>query len=370
MARILFAGTDGIGTNGTTQRMLFLARGMEEIGRPVDITLPDRIDNRNFCSEFLPKSRCRYFPLGNFYREILWKESLAKQYDCIHSFCIGTRFLIRPRNYSGFVVYDWDELLSSHQRCKISIRIKNKLVELLSLKWGNAFTVASPYLGTYIKQKTRNNAGIIELLNGYDPSIDRKLVHSEARERLVADHVNKRFLYVGAITRGYQIWELIRLAQLIRTSGLAFRLYVLGSGPDESAFRDAVRAAKVEDLVILLGRVPINQVSGCVAAADAMIFPFSPSLQNEARCPLKLFQYIASGKPVVTNSVGVAKIVLNEQGFFYEPGDASDMLYACKRAIHRGGRVGTARDTESLTWRSRAEGYYSTVSQFIPGTSL
>ena len=119
--KILFLGTSTITANGTTQRMLFLAKALNDRGFSLSVSLEDSTDNRSFCEKYLARLSCHFYSSGPIWKELLQKHRLINsgQYDIVHNFCLGLRFL----TFRGFltnrnvrVIYDWDELLSTHAR--------------------------------------------------------------------------------------------------------------------------------------------------------------------------------------------------------------------------------------------------------------
>ena len=75
----------------------------------------------------------------------------------------------------------------------------------------------------------------------------------------------------------------------------------VGDGPELSRVRDAAAAL---DGITLVGAVPHTDVPAILAAADIGVAPFDitahPSLAHEFHwSPLKIFEYMASGLPVV-----------------------------------------------------------------------
>jgi len=65
-------------------------------------------------------------------------------------------------------------------------------------------------------------------------------------------------------------------------------------------------AAQVHEV----GIVPIEEMPQYLAAADVLLMPLTDSVANRARFPNKLGEYLAMGKPVVTNLVGDAPEML------------------------------------------------------------
>ncbi len=142
------------------------------------------------------------------------------------------------------------------------------------------------------------------------------------------------------------------------------RLGLVG-GPAEylDKIRARLRAAGLpEDVLLYAGQVPAPQVPVYLRAFDVCVMPF-PWTEHFAyyASPMKLFEYMASGRPVVaTDLPSTAEIIRDgENGLLVPPGDAAARAAALRRL--RGdpalaGRLAdrAAADARSYTWDARA----------------
>lgn len=60
----------------------------------------------------------------------------------------------------------------------------------------------------------------------------------------------------------------------------------------------------IRDRLIHLGKLPMERVPLVVASGDVALIPMDDTPHNRARCPQKLMDYLASGRPIVTSDVG------------------------------------------------------------------
>jgi glycosyltransferase involved in cell wall biosynthesis len=94
----------------------------------------------------------------------------------------------------------------------------------------------------------------------------------------------------------------------------AVMVYVVGGTPaDVAAFR-AFIAGEVLDKVRVVGYVPPVEVPVWLAAADVLALPNSAAEAISARytSPLKLFEYMAAGRPIVASDLPSLKEVLTD----------------------------------------------------------
>jgi glycosyltransferase involved in cell wall biosynthesis len=140
---------------------------------------------------------------------------------------------------------------------------------------------------------------------------------------------------------GIETWQGIDLllhaiADLRRDEGLPVHAVIAGDGPVR---RDCERLA--EDLglgpyVRFLGTVSREAVPHVIASGD-LGYSGHAEMQGRAvfRSPLKLYEYMAVGKPVLSSAVADARqiVVPNETGFLFASGDAGGLRAALSRAF-------------------------------------
>ncbi|GAB4474071.1 MAG: glycosyltransferase [Anaerolineae bacterium] len=99
------------------------------------------------------------------------------------------------------------------------------------------------------------------------------------------------------------------------------RLLVVGDGdtyPELCRLRDA----GLGDRLILTGRVPYDRIPALLAAADATLLPFRRVPATEHIVPIKLYEYMAGGKPVIASPLpGVLRDIGEGNGLIYAPAE-------------------------------------------------
>jgi glycosyltransferase involved in cell wall biosynthesis len=106
----------------------------------------------------------------------------------------------------------------------------------------------------------------------------------------------------------------------------------VGDGPERSRLEETIATAAFRDAVRLTGAVPHGEVPALLAAMDVAVAPY-PRLPDFYFSPLKVFEYMAAGLPVVASRIGqVAKLIENGvTGLLYEPGDVHALSAALDR---------------------------------------
>ncbi len=114
--------------------------------------------------------------------------------------------------------------------------------------------------------------------------------------------------------------------------------------------------------ISFLGQVPYRDIDAYLAQADALVLPNTATSEISARftSPLKLFSYMAAGKPIVTSDLSSIREVLGDDAcFFVEPDDARELadgiMLALVEPTDATARAARARAlVEHYTWDARA----------------
>ena len=151
-------------------------------------------------------------------------------------------------------------------------------------------------------------------------------------------------------------------------SGLSF--LAIGGGPELPALGEEVRGWTLpEGRLVFAGSRPHDEVPDLLAVADIGVGPFDVAAHAPLReygfywSPLKVFEYMAAGLPVVTIDIEpLNEIVRHErEGLLYRSGDIAGLADAL-RTLERDGERRTsmgasarARVVERYSWRAHCE---------------
>lgn len=112
------------------------------------------------------------------------------------------------------------------------------------------------------------------------------------------------------------------------------RLLVVGEGPERASLEGEILANCLGTAVELTGRVSGDHVPGLLKCMDVATAPY-PQMDNFYFSPLKLFEYMASGVPVVASRIGQLDEVIEDgvSGILCSPGDANALADALAQLI-------------------------------------
>ena len=118
------------------------------------------------------------------------------------------------------------------------------------------------------------------------------------------------------------------LARIARTDATT-RLRLVGNGPQRAAIEEQAARLSVADRVDLVGAVPPERMPEELARIDVAVAPY-PQLPDFYFSPLKLYEYLAAGLPVVASDIGPVGDVLDDGrlGVLVTPGDVTELAAA------------------------------------------
>ncbi len=173
------------------------------------------------------------------------------------------------------------------------------------------------------------------LPDAYDEGLYHPLDRALCREALSLPSDGQVLTYTG-LTFSYRALDL-----LLKALGMlvprfpALRLELVGGRPAEiAALHEQARALGVEDRVHFWGTIPRTEVPRHLGAADVLVIPGTVS--GASASPLKMFEYMAMGRPIVCVDIPALREVLDDDSaYFFPPGDAPALSRAIESALAR-----------------------------------
>lgn len=141
--------------------------------------------------------------------------------------------------------------------------------------------------------------------------------------------------FVGTLSSWQGLDVLISALADLRAEGLLFSLVVVGDGPMRTTWERLAHAVNISDRVRFVGRVAPDQVPNYIAGFDLAYSGQVPLAVGQMyHSPLKLYEYMAMGKPVIASSFTDARRLVGagETGYLFQPGDVEDLKRVLRRA--------------------------------------
>jgi glycosyltransferase involved in cell wall biosynthesis len=163
--------------------------------------------------------------------------------------------------------------------------------------------------------------------------------------------------FVGSFKPWHGLLPLVEAFALYRRRGLQARLLLVGDGPERPKLLEVIGDHKLNDAVDLAGAVLPAEVPDWLAAMDVAVAPY-PDLKDFYFSPLKVYEYMAAGLPIVASRIGqLARLLEHEiSGLLCTPGDPIALAHAFERLGKdetlrcRLGRTAQERVRREHTW--------------------
>lgn len=173
--------------------------------------------------------------------------------------------------------------------------------------------------------------------NGVDAKLFRPgACDARARARMGLSQGDGPVLgFVGGLRPWHGVETLLDLLERLAPHHDRLRLVIVGDGPLRGRLEETMRARGLTRQVVFTGTVAQEEVASMIRGFDMALAPY-PKLDHAFYfSPLKLFEYMACGIPVVAPRIGQIAEVIEEgvNGLLYPVGDLNALVDACRRLI-------------------------------------
>lgn len=168
-----------------------------------------------------------------------------------------------------------------------------------------------------------------------------------------------RLVYVGTLNVERNLLNLCRAIEQANAEGMPFELWLVGEGdelPELEKYAD-----KMQGQIMIKKPVPHRQVPNILAQAHIGVLPFPDEIKFQVSSPIKLFEYMAAGMPILATRIVCHTDVVGggQYVFWAENASVSGLLGALQTAWqHREAlmEMGTraAFAARSWTWHESA----------------
>lgn len=165
--------------------------------------------------------------------------------------------------------------------------------------------------------------------DGVDLDAYREISTDEARARLDFDRNERIVMYTGHLYPSKGVETLVQAAATFDAS-----CYIVGGNPEDISRIKA--ETEVPDNVTFTGFVPPARIPLYQLSADILVATVADDTGgHEFFSPLKIFEYMAAGKPLVVNRKPAYEEVLTDgqNGSFVEPDSVSRLAEAIERLL-------------------------------------
>jgi glycosyltransferase involved in cell wall biosynthesis len=163
-------------------------------------------------------------------------------------------------------------------------------IEIEALENCSHVVVVSRKMKDYLTKKMGiSKAKIIVALNGSEP----QTFHAEYSKPL-------NVIFAGGFTYWEKVQDFVEVAK--QANPQEFKFYLAGDGPSRNELLEKIKKENIP--VAYLGHIPKQRIFAVLSKMQVGIAPSTMDLARQVASPIKIFDYMASGLPVITPNIG------------------------------------------------------------------
>jgi glycosyltransferase involved in cell wall biosynthesis len=175
----------------------------------------------------------------------------------------------------------------------------------------------------------RSQRSLRALLPHREIAVHNHVVRVAKRNSQRARDSSIRFVSVARLIRQKGIDVLLRAAAIVQRQGQAFRLTIIGSGPERTAFERLRRELSLEHSVRFLGEQSFKTIERHLLRADVFVL-----VSRTEGLPVAMLEAMAAGLAVIGTRVGgIPELLEGEAGLLVAPGSVEDLVQAMTNII-------------------------------------
>lgn len=138
--------------------------------------------------------------------------------------------------------------------------------------------------------------------------------------------------FVGTLKPWHGLPILVEAFAMLHQRGPNTRLLIVGDGTERASLLESLSARQLLEAAYFTGAVAPSEVPGLLASMDVAVAPY-PRQLHFYFSPLKVYEYMASGLPVVASQIGQLENLIQDgvNGLLCPPGDPIALASALNR---------------------------------------
>lgn len=316
----------------TYKRCFFMARELAKKGHHLTIiTVSNRFPDYSVRLEREDSVDIITLPAHSRHRDYLYyglrpfiniPVSFFSNYDILHSFTVAEPVVAFPTIFNKFkmrpLVIDWDDCYgrggyASGKPVRFIMEPLMTILEERVLRLGERITVVSEALRERALQLGINCAKIYKIVNGADFDFIKPLDKIKCRRAIKFPEDKKIILNMerhNTLTP-----RLLDIFQKVLVNNSEVILICLGEVNKKKfdfSCRQKLAQLIEERKLVLVGARPYRELPLYLSAADVLILFMEDNVVERSRSPLRLGDYLSSGRPIVATNIGEVGYILKK----------------------------------------------------------
>lgn len=329
--------TQGKGVEGV--HINEIVKALNSLGHQVDIVSPETKPNsaHSFISKFLPE--IFFEALEIFYNFVAAKKMdrllAEKRYDFIYErYAIFNWAGVRTaKKYKIPIILEinYTSFTPIYRKRSVFLKPSAHWLDKKIFREANGLIVVSNYLKDHLIDMGVDEKKVIVLTNAADPvKFNPAIEGCEVRAKYGLGD-SKVIGFIGGFYPWHGLDMLIDSFLTIKKENIRAHLMLIGDGPIKDKLTNKVKKLNIDNDVLFLGRVEHDKLAEYIAAFDIAVMPDS----NNYGSPMKIYEYMAMGKPVIAPHLGPLEdgIVDGREGILFDQRDKNGLYNALKMLL-------------------------------------
>jgi len=236
--------------------------------------------------------------------------------------------------------------------------------EKMATRYSDRIVSVTPHIASYLMDCFNCQPNKIEIIgNGVNTKkfhpIQDKVLLMNFKKKLGIAHKDIVIIFVGNLAPWQGVESIIQVAPFLLKEMENIRFLIIGDGILKDEFKKKVNALGILAHFIFTGMIDYEQIPLYINIADVCVLP--KRRLKSGYSPLKLYEYMACGKPIVSSRVEGLEFIEDEGvGRLIDPGDMinfkkalQDLLKDPKKREDMGQKGIQKISSKKLDWESK-----------------
>lgn len=292
--------------------------------------------------------------------DVIYERSFSPKIGMVVSKIMGKPLVVEING----IVEEEAMLLGTHINHGFTNNIRKKFRQLF-FKSAKKIVAVTPGIKEEL-QKIYNISSekMVVISNGANTELFRPMDQDAVKEELGLGQKSKYVCFVGNLAPWQGVEYLIQAAPIVLEKVTEAKFLIVGDGMMRVEWGNMVKKMNLQDKFIFTGGVPFADVPKYINASDVCVATFTRNRNEKiGLSPLKLYEYMACGKPVVGSDIeGVGDFLEDSNvGISFISEDYIGFAHAIIKLLLDSELIGTlgknGRETvvEMYSWKNTAE---------------
>lgn len=342
-------------------QIMEMCRAFSQNGLEVELVVPRRLN-------YIKDDPFNYYGIDPTFKikKLPCLDFISLKFGIFGFWIESATFLLAARIYLWFKHYDilyTREAIATMFFSNVIVEIHSLPDRLVNFVYRRAHKII--VLTLFLKDRLVKEGGVLEnkilvAADGVDfKKFDIKETKKDCRKKLGLPLDKNIVLYTGHLYKWKGADTLLEAAAHIPNYLFVF---VGGMENDLIRFSSLIKQKQLKN-VLLVGQRPHAEIPYYLKAADVLVLPNSATekISSHYTSPLKLFEYMASGVPIVASGLPSLREILNENNaILVKPDSEEELAKGINQVLQNKEFVDkiakkSQRDVLKHSWRERAE---------------